>query len=76
MRIYKKQPHVKLPRRRLANLKEVEKRYEKMGIPANRLESKILSKLGDNNNNPSSAKYAKSTDGKKEEDNGVGIEET
>ena len=75
MRIYKKQPHVKLPRRRLANLKEVEKRYEKMGFPANKLESKILPKFGDSNNNPSSAEDAISTDAKKEKDN-VSIEET
>ena len=69
MRIYKKQPHVELPRRRLANLKEVEKRYEKMGFPANKLESKILPKFGDSNNNPSSAEDAISTDAKKEKDN-------
>ena len=59
----------------LANLKEVEKRYEKMGFPANKLESKILPKIGDSNNNPSSAEDAISTDAKKEKDN-VSIEET
>ena len=75
MRVYKKQPHVKLPRRRLANAKEVEKRYEKLGIPANKMGSIISTNFEGSSNNPSSAECAIPTDDKKEKGN-MSIEET
>ena len=37
MKVYKKKPHVKLPRRRLANKKEVERRFDTLGIPVDKL---------------------------------------
>ena len=69
------QPHVKLPRRRLANAKEVEKRYEKLGIPANKMGSIISTNFEGSSNNPSSAECALPTDDKKEKGN-MSIEET